>query len=77
MSELLMCPIAQVEMVDPVVTHDGFTYERTSIEQWFSLGHRTSPMTGLPLASLELTPNFTLAQMVAARQASEAAMPSS
>ncbi len=45
-------------MVDPVVASDGHTYEREAIEGWLhERGKRTSPMTGLPLESLQLLPN--------------------
>ena len=29
-----LCPISMRTMVDPVVTADGQTYERTFIEEW-------------------------------------------
>lgn len=51
-------------MKDPVSTVDGFTYDRESIEEWFNQGNRTSPMTGLPLSSLTLTPNYVLRSMI-------------
>ena len=34
-------------MHDPVLAADGFSYERTAIEDWFAKGHRTSPKTGV------------------------------
>jgi len=45
---------------DPVVAADGFTYERESIEQWFSKGHDRSPKTGAQLQSKQLFPNHDL-----------------
>ena len=52
-------------MRDPVVLLDGHTYERTAIETWLKkLGRTTSPMTGAPLESTALTPNFTLRSMI-------------
>ena len=53
-------------MVDPVSTEDGHTYERSAIQDWFARGHRSSPATGRALASLTLTPNFLVRQMIAA-----------
>ena len=54
------CACAQVVMIDPVVSADGYTYERGAIEQWLSSGHDTSPVTKLRLAHTQLTPNHTL-----------------
>jgi hypothetical protein len=44
-------------MLDPVVTADGHTYERSAIVDWFQRGKRTSPLTGEPLQHEYLTPN--------------------
>ena len=52
------CPITTEIMIDPVVTTDGFTYERAAITQWFTASNM-SPTTGEPLASTLLTPNLT------------------
>ena len=49
---------------DPVLTCDGHSYERSSIEAWFKQGSNTSPMTALPLPSLRLIPNHALRQLV-------------
>jgi len=57
------CPITQDIMRNPVCTVDGHTYEREAIEQWFD-AHNTSPLTGLPLASLNLRPNLGLIQQI-------------
>jgi len=56
----LECPITGVLFVDPVMTVDGQTYERSAIERWFSDGHRTSPATNVPLSSLTLFPNVAI-----------------
>lgn len=55
-----VCPITQEPFVDPVVSVDGHTYERWAIENWFESGHNTSPLTNLPLKSLDLIPNLAL-----------------
>jgi len=47
-------------MIDPVVASDGFTYERSGIEQWFVSGKRTSPFTGALLANQNLIPNRSI-----------------
>lgn len=56
-------PITLELMVDPVVTVDGITYERESIEEWFQVCRRrskpiTSPTTNQPLASDDLRSNL-------------------
>merc|ERR1719414_126901 len=51
-------------MKSPVVTVDGYAYEREAIEEWFKWGHTTSPLTGLQLPSLQLTPELTLGQAI-------------
>jgi len=58
----LECPITHDLFVDPVMTADGQTYERSAIEHWFGPPdyRRTSPATGLPLASLILIPNIAI-----------------
>ena len=53
------CPITQDIMIDPVKTVDGHVYERTAIDRWFNY-NSTSPLTGLPLASLHLEPYYNL-----------------
>ena len=54
--EELLCPILQSLMTDPVITEDGFTYERTAIEHWLK-DHDTSPKTGKKLKHKNLIPN--------------------
>jgi len=57
------CSISQDIMTDPVKTIDNHTYDRISIERWFT--HRvTSPLTGLPLSSTILTPNNELKKQI-------------
>ena len=50
-------------MVDPVVTADGQTYERTFIEEWLRT-HSTSPATGAVLSHKDLAPNFALRKAI-------------
>ncbi|CAI5991117.1 unnamed protein product, partial [Closterium sp. NIES-64] len=50
-------------MSDPVVAADGFTYERSSIEEWLKT-HDTSPVNGQPLPHKFLTPNNTLRMLL-------------
>jgi hypothetical protein len=42
-----VCPITSEIMTDPVLCEDGFSYERSAIETWFSKDKRTSPMTNM------------------------------
>ncbi|PRP72794.1 hypothetical protein PROFUN_07694 [Planoprotostelium fungivorum] len=60
----LLCPISGEIMDDPVLTIDGHTYDRKSIEMWFSQGHRTSPITNVRLSDLQLTPNHKVKSMI-------------
>ncbi|XP_076897307.1 U-box domain-containing protein 35-like isoform X2 [Bidens hawaiensis] len=55
----LICPLLKEVMVDPCVADDGYTYERRAIEKWLE-ENDNSPVTGLPLTSKSLTPNYTL-----------------
>eukprot|EP00884_Botryococcus_braunii_P022330 jgi/Botrbrau1/8781/Bobra.0330s0013.1 len=57
---MLLCPITQDVFKDPVIAADGHTYERSAIQQWLDLGHRTSPMTNEVFAHTELMPNWAL-----------------
>ena len=56
----VLCPITTEVMVDPVVTADGHSYERTAIESWLARGKTTSPLTGEQLAHTMLTPSYAL-----------------
>lgn len=46
-------------MRDPVVCTDGYSYERTVVEEWLT-HHDTSFVTGQVLESKELIPNRAL-----------------
>lgn len=46
-------------MNEPCVAADGYTYDRSAIEEWLE-EHDTSPMTDSPLRSKNLLPNYTL-----------------
>ena len=58
-----LCPITLELMQDPVLAADGFTYERTGIEQWLLNGDY-SPKTGEPLQHKGLTPNRVLRTLI-------------
>ncbi|XLT10226.1 hypothetical protein HN51_056019 [Arachis hypogaea] len=42
---VFICPISLEPMQEPVTLSTGQTYERSNIVKWFSLGHRTCPIT--------------------------------
>ena len=60
----LLCPITRELMVDPVMTEDGHTYERSAIERYFASSSnrnpKRSPATGMVLASSKLIPNIAI-----------------
>ena len=64
------CPITHEIMIDPVIAADNHTYERAAIQYWFTLGHRTSPLTN------EIIPNIELRTNHALRNTIEESMPS-
>ena len=43
-------------MEDPVVAADGFTYERSWVEEAYNRAPGLSPMTGQPIATAALWP---------------------
>jgi len=51
----VICPILLTKMEDPVVTEDGFVFERSAIEAWFQLVGCVNPVTGDKLCSFTLT----------------------
>lgn len=64
--EYFICPISLQIMKDPVTVLTGITYDRESIEQWFSTTHDMScPVTkqALPRDNA-LTPNHTLRRLI-------------
>ena len=61
--DAFLCPLTLDLMLDPVVTSDGQTYERGSIEQWLAQSS-TSPLTGHHLPHLGLAPNVVLRGLI-------------
>ena len=62
------CPITATLMRDPVLAHDGHTYEKEAIERWFAthpLPGTRSPMTNEELLSHDLLPNVALRKLIA------------
>ncbi|XP_071698361.1 U-box domain-containing protein 8 [Rutidosis leptorrhynchoides] len=59
------CPISLEIMSDPVILSSGHTFDRSSIQRWLDAGHRTCPITKLPLSdSPSLIPNHTLRSLI-------------
>ncbi|GAB2298769.1 hypothetical protein Dimus_032847 [Dionaea muscipula] len=59
------CPISLEVMSDPVILSSGHTFDRSSIQRWLDSGHRTCPITKLPLPEPPfLIPNHTLRSLI-------------
>ena len=63
-AEEYICPISHEIMKEPVIAADGYSYERECIENWFTHGNSTSPITGSVLSNLTITPNLTLRSLI-------------
>lgn len=60
----VLCPISRMPMIDPVLTLDGYSYERSEIMKWFlkrKAAGRTvsSPLTGAKMECV-MIPNHSL-----------------
>ncbi|KAJ6978874.1 hypothetical protein NC653_027143 [Populus alba x Populus x berolinensis] len=59
------CPISLEIMSDPVILSSGHTFDRSSIQRWLDSGHRTCPITKLPLPEHPcLIPNHALRSLI-------------
>ncbi|PIN01215.1 Ubiquitin--protein ligase [Handroanthus impetiginosus] len=59
------CPISLEIMSDPVILSSGHTFDRASIQRWLDAGHRTCPITKLPLPDPpSLIPNHALRSLI-------------
>ena len=54
-----ICPIKYDIMIDPVIDHEGNSYERVAIENWLK-EKLISPITRNPLTINNLNPNRAL-----------------
>ena len=64
----LKCPITGQLFNDPVVAIDGYTYERSAIEQWLR-ARCVSPVTLLPMQHSNVYPSRTIISLVTAWRA--------
>jgi len=74
--EYLCCPISSEIMTDPVMTPNGKTYERESIEDWIER-KGTDPATRVALTIQDLRPNDALKAVIQAREEAQAQRPES
>ncbi|KAK3035133.1 hypothetical protein RJ639_032635 [Escallonia herrerae] len=59
------CPISLEIMTDPVILSSGHTFDRPSIQRWLDSGHRTCPISKLPLSDPpSLIPNHALRSLI-------------
>lgn len=59
------CPISLEIMSDPVILSSGHTFDRSSIQRWVDSGHRTCPITNLPISDpVSLIPNHALRSLI-------------
>ncbi|MCL7034581.1 hypothetical protein MKW94_013975 [Papaver nudicaule] len=63
-SEDFLCPISLEIMSDPVIISTGHTFDRVSIQKWFSSGNLICPKTGEKLTSIEMVPNSALRKLI-------------
>ena len=64
----LCCPLTLEVFEDPcILTGDGHTYERSSIQAWLDSGKLTSPTTGatLGIGGTRLVPNYAVKRTIA------------
>lgn len=57
------CPITKHIFLNPVVASDGFTYEKSAIDGWFSTND-CSPVTGITIKNKNYVPNNLLKNMI-------------
>lgn len=58
-----ICPISMEIMRDPVITCDGHSFDRASLEEWLK-ENVTNPLTGASLALKTITPNYALKRLI-------------
>lgn len=69
--ESFTCPITHAVMHEPVVASDGYTYEKSAIEEWLFRhpeGQALSPMTQMPMTRM-ITKNCVMANQIKSKEA--------
>lgn len=75
MSKLqITCPITLENIVDPILTPDGHTYEKKAIVEWVSR-NGNSPLTKKRVSLFDLKPNYALLQVIAENRSAGPAEP--
>jgi len=60
-----VCPISREIMEHPTINEAGNSYEYLSIAEWFALGHRTDPLSGVAIRNPTLLiPNRSLKSQI-------------
>eukprot|EP00966_Prymnesium_polylepis_P227063 5253975-Prymnesium_polylepis.1 len=65
------CPITQMQIVEPVVAADRYTYEKRALQRWM-VKKCASPMNNEPMVSW-MTRNLALEEMLVKKQTNEPA----
>lgn len=60
-----ICPITHEQILNPVIDHEGNTYESQAIREWIRTNHN-SPITRSPLEESNLIPNRALIDAIEA-----------
>lgn len=60
-----ICPITHEHIINPVIDHEGNTYESHAIREWIRSNH-SSPITRAPLEESNLIPNRALIHAIEA-----------
>jgi hypothetical protein len=58
--EKFVCPLTLEIFTDPLMSRNGFNFERDAIIEWLDRGHETCPLTRDPLGYRGLVPNYRL-----------------
>jgi hypothetical protein len=61
--ELFLCPITYNVIIDPVIDHEGNSYEYKAIRKWLTK-NKTSPVTRNKLLPHQLIPNRALRDII-------------
>lgn len=60
------CPITRDLMMEPVVSPDGYTFDREAIESWIKHENETCPVSRMPLKQSQLRRNLALQECIQA-----------